>query len=102
MEVLASFLIVIALLTTIHPLRESPEDELIMFVDVPGIQCVQKYEVKPSKQFSEENLVKQEYDYSCGSAALATILNYYLGEQFTEHQVIQGMMQYGDAEMIEQ
>jgi len=101
MEIFAGFLIIIAVFATIHPLKEAPEDELILLADVPGIKYVQKYEVKPALQFKEENIVKQEYDYSCGSAALATILKYYLGEDLTEQQVIQGMMEYGDAEMIE-
>jgi predicted double-glycine peptidase len=50
----------------------------------------------------DENIVKQQYDYSCGSAALATLLNYYLGENFTEEQVIQGLMEYGDIKQLEE
>ena len=50
----------------------------------------------------DENIVKQQFDYSCGSAALATLLNYYLGENFTEEQVIQGLMEYGDIKQLEE
>ena len=47
-----------------------------------------------------KNLVRQEHDYSCGSAALCTLLNYFLGENLTESQVIYGLMEYGDAQKI--
>jgi len=102
MEVLAGFLIVLALLSTLHPVREVPESELALFMDSPGIHHVLKYDVKPFSAMKDENIVKQQFDYSCGSAALATVLNYYLGENFTEEQVIQGLMEYGDIRQIEE
>ncbi len=102
MEVLASFLIIVAFIATLHPLQGIPDNELTIVTDIPGIELAQKYHVKPFSQFKDENIVKQEYDYSCGSAALATLLNYYLGEDFTEQQVIQGMMRYGNTAQIEQ
>jgi len=102
MEVIASFLIIVAFLTTLHPLREIPDNELTVYTDIPGIELVQKYQVKTFTQFKDENIVKQEYDYSCGSAALATLLNYHLGENLTEQQVIHGMMRYGNSKLIEQ
>lgn len=36
----------------------------------------------------DQNLVKQRFDYSCGAAALATILRYGFGEDVTEDQVL--------------
>lgn len=102
MEVLASFLIIVAFVAAFNPIKAAPDDELIICANVPGIKYSQKFEVKPALQFKEENIVKQEYDYSCGSAALATLLKYYLGENLTEQQVIQGLMEYGDSKMIEQ
>lgn len=55
--------------------------------------------------FTEENfrhIVKQEHDFSCGSAALATLLNFYLNENLSEKQVIRGLMEFGDKEQIRQ
>ncbi len=101
MEVLAAFLIALALLSSLHPIREVPENELRVYPSTPGIQQVLKYEVKPFSVLKDENIVKQQFDYSCGSAALATILKYYLGEDLTEQQVIQGLMEYGDINQIE-
>lgn len=50
------------------------------------------------KQFN--NVVRQTYDYSCGSAALTTILDYYLGRNFQERQVMEGLLQFGETERI--
>jgi predicted double-glycine peptidase len=102
MEIVASFLILIYFLSSMLPLRDSSEYQLLLYDEVPSIELALKYNVKPLSEFKDQNIVKQEYDYSCGSAALATVLNYYLGEEFTEHQVIQGLMTYGDEKLIEQ
>ncbi len=36
----------------------------------------------------DQNIVKQQRDYSCGAAALATICRYYWGDPVTENQVL--------------
>lgn len=46
------------------------------------------------------NVTRQAYDYSCGSAALTTILDYYLGKNFQERQVMEGLLSYGETEKI--
>jgi predicted double-glycine peptidase len=40
------------------------------------------------KQLRDMNVVKQEKDYSCGSAALATVMIYYFGDKTTEEQIL--------------
>jgi uncharacterized protein len=103
MEVLAGFLIIFAFLTTLSPLRDVPESELNVFQHLsPSLSQSQRYDVRPFVQMKDEFIVKQEFDYSCGSAALATLLNSYLGEKLSEQQVIQGMMEYGDSKLIEE
>lgn len=59
---------------------------------------VENVEPLKSKQF--RNVVRQTYDYSCGSAALTTILDYYLGRNFQERQVMEGLLQFGETERI--
>lgn len=44
--------------------------------------------VKTMKDLRDEGLVKQRFDYSCGAAALATILRYGFGEKVTEKQIL--------------
>ncbi len=40
------------------------------------------------QQLKERNVVMQQRDYSCGAAALATVLKYHLGDSVTEDQVL--------------
>ncbi|PAF42014.1 C39 family peptidase [Helicobacter sp. 11S03491-1] len=51
---------------------------------------------KPLKswiEFKNDNLVRQQYDYSCGSASIATILKYYYNDgNITERDVIDGIL----------
>ncbi|MDF1763735.1 MAG: C39 family peptidase [Oleibacter sp.] len=49
-----------------------------------------------------KNVVRQAYDYSCGSAALTTLLNFYLGRNFQERQVMEGLLRFGETERIVQ
>lgn len=40
------------------------------------------------KDLRDQNLVKQRFDFSCGAAALATLLRYGLGDVVTEGQIL--------------
>jgi predicted double-glycine peptidase len=44
--------------------------------------------------------VRQQYDYSCGSAAAATLLTYQYNHRVTEQDVFQEMWEQGDKEKI--
>lgn len=48
------------------------------------------------------NMVRQHTDYSCGAAALATILRYAYHLDVDETTVIQGMMGVSDPEIVQQ
>lgn len=60
----------------------------------------QKEFIEPLSEFRFNNVVRQAYDYSCGSAALTTLLDFYLGRNFQERQVMEGLLQFGDSEKI--
>ena len=54
---------------------------------------------KPVKNWLElknENMIKQEYDYSCGSATLATILKYYYNLEVDEKTILDGVLESKD------
>ena len=59
-----------------------------------------KENIEPLTEFRYNNVVRQAYDYSCGSAALTTLLDFYLGRNFQERQVMEGLLQFGDSEKI--
>ncbi len=44
--------------------------------------------VKSMKDLRDKDLVKQRLDYSCGAAALATILRYGFGDEVTEREIL--------------
>jgi predicted double-glycine peptidase len=45
-------------------------------------------------------VVRQKYDYSCGSAALATLLRYHYGRDVDEAQIFRAMYAHGDQPQI--
>lgn len=45
-------------------------------------------------------MVRQQYDYSCGSAALSTLLTYHYGYKVTEQTIFEEMFAQGDREKI--
>ena len=48
------------------------------------------------------NMVTQETDFSCGAAALATIIKYAYGRDVTEKSVIDGLLKVSDPELVRQ
>lgn len=52
------------------------------------------------KEARFKGTVKQQYDFSCGSAALATLLSHHYGDPVTEQQVFSAMYEQGDQERI--
>ncbi|MBA3612748.1 MAG: C39 family peptidase [Nitrospirales bacterium] len=59
-----------------------------------GVKSIYGYELGPApirhtlKELRDQAVVKQELDYSCGSAALATLLRYYFGDQTSEEELL--------------
>jgi len=47
-----------------------------------------------------ETVVRQQYDFSCGSAALATLLSFHYDDPQSEQRVFLGMWQGGDRALI--
>jgi predicted double-glycine peptidase len=48
------------------------------------------------------SVVRQQYDFSCGSAAVATLLSYHYGRATNEAEVFETMFELGDQERIRQ
>jgi hypothetical protein len=45
------------------------------------------------KAIRNQNIVMQQYDYSCGAAVLATVIRYYWGDQATERQFLETILE---------
>lgn len=52
------------------------------------------------KEIRFRSTLRQQYDFSCGSAALATLLTHHYGQAVTEEQVFQEMFLSGDQNKI--
>ena len=82
--------------------EEQPRD--IVYFEQSGNQYVpafnERTQVEPLSTQKFKNIVRQAYDYSCGSAALTTLLDYYLGRNFQERHVMEGLLEYGETDKI--
>ena len=80
---------------------DRPQEKMELPQAVAGGGTVtQSVEVEPFSKLKFRNIVRQAFDYSCGSAALVTLLNYYLGLDINEQQAMEGMLERGEKEKI--
>lgn len=57
-------------------------------------------QAKSLSEISWETVVPQQYDFSCGSAAVATLLTFHYDRKTTEAEVFEAMIRHGDVEQI--
>ncbi len=57
-------------------------------------------QITPAAVDQFRGIVRQAYDYSCGSAALTTMLNGYVGMQLSEKETMDGLLRYGEYNRI--
>ncbi|MDI6797182.1 MAG: cysteine peptidase family C39 domain-containing protein, partial [Desulfatibacillaceae bacterium] len=100
MHILVGFLIGVAVMTGFYEPREM--DQGIYHVDTLASAPLGggRHTLPSLAEQKFANVVRQAYDYSCGSAALTTLMNHYLGESLTEMHVINGLLRYGDIQRI--
>lgn len=91
--------ILIAFVSGFVPQADIPEKEMNLASQTCPLLRFRE-EITPREAYIFKNITAQEHDYSCGSAALATLLNYGLGENLSEKQVIRGMLKHGNKEQI--
>ncbi len=56
--------------------------------------------VNSMKGLRFQNTIHQQYDFSCGSAALATLLTYHYNHPVTEQEIFREMYERGDREKV--
>lgn len=66
---------------------------------MPGAGLVKKSFLS-MREMRYVNMVPQETDFSCGAAAVATILKHGYGQDITEHRVIEDMMKVSDQALV--
>ena len=76
----------------------------LLAIDLNGIAGGGNYRVS-TKSFAEmkfNTVYKQEFDFSCGSAALASLLTFHYGNAVTEKSVFLEMYEHGDQKKIQE
>lgn len=66
----------------------------------PGVGSRMLLSVWSMHELKVRSVVLQKYDYSCGSAAVATLLTYHYGHPITEEVVFRMMFDHGNQEKI--
>lgn len=102
------FLVLAGSLMTLAMVEEAtvvePIEKGVVVIDqtvAPGpVEIRTDVRVEPLAEQRYRNIVRQAYDYSCGSAALTTVLAYYLGRNLGERQVMEGLLHYGESDRI--
>lgn len=93
------------LLNLIHQFKDiEPQPQGVVHYDIAvddrNYFVTEESIVEPLSMIQHRNIVRQAYDYSCGSAALTTVLQHYLGRNFQERQVMEGLLHYGENDRI--
>jgi predicted double-glycine peptidase len=84
-----------------HEVADRPKDQYeIPQSLVGGGAYASEVTIEPYSELKYKHIVRQAYDFSCGSAALVTILTYHLGLKVTEQQAMEGMLEKGEKEKI--
>lgn len=84
-----------------HEVQDRPQGQFEMpQTMLGGGSYNQAVTMEPFSELKYKHIVRQAFDYSCGSAALVTILNYHLGVMVNEQQAMEGMLDKGEKEKI--
>ncbi len=67
---------------------------------INGVSVVVRPKIKPFYAYKFKNIVKQKLDFSCGSASVATLLNYFLNYPISEEKVVNGLFKVGNVKKI--
>jgi len=84
-----------------HPPLDRPKGQFELQEATVGAGPIsQTVTMEPYEVLKFRHIVHQAYDYSCGSAALVTIMNFDLGMNVKEQDAMEGMMNFGEKEKI--
>jgi len=67
----------------------------------PGVGSRMLLQVWSMRELKVRSVILQKYDYSCGSAAVATLLTYHYGNPISEEIAFRTMFDHGDQQKIQ-
>ncbi len=68
----------------------------------PGVGSRMLLQVWSMRELKVRSVILQKYDYSCGSAAVATLLTYHYDNPISEEVAFRAMFDHGNQEKIQQ
>ena len=71
-------------------------------VTLPGIGGDVRVKVSSFENRRFDSVMRQQYDFSCGSAAVASLLSFHYNDQVTEHDVFVKMLALADEKKVRQ
>ena len=83
-----------------EPLNHPPLEYEINVARMNGGIAPEPVQMYPNQYYKYQHIVHQAFDYSCGSAALTTILEFHLGLNVTEKDAMEGMLEHGEKDKI--
>jgi len=87
-----------------EPLNRPPLEYEINVVRMNGAStgsvAPEPVQIYPNQYYKYLHIVHQSFDYSCGSAALTTVLRFHLGLNVTEQDAMKGMLEHGEQDKI--
>lgn len=79
---------------------EEEKNSVPIFISSKFGTTVIRPKVTSAKTLKSRNVVKQQMDFSCGSAAVGTIFAFYLDDPIPEEMIIKGLFHFGNKENI--
>jgi predicted double-glycine peptidase len=94
-----SCLFLILVLSLLGSPASAPAADVKIYLPPNGMGLYVK-QVQSYREVRMTRVIPQTEDFSCGAAALATLLRYHFGNRLSERQAILGMFEQGDKEQI--
>ena len=95
MRLRSGFLSVAMLTTAVSPIAGANAMEVAGFAGGPFT-----VKVRSIKEARIATTIRQQYDFSCGAAAVATLLTYHYRDPITEQDAFNGMFERGEQQLI--
>ncbi len=96
-----AILIATSISSTIAPIPKALAADIVFGNIIPGAGVIHKNLIS-MRELKYVDMVPQQTDFSCGAAALATILKYAYNQNVTEEHVIEGLLKVSDIDLVRQ
>src|SRR5471032_3053560 len=83
-----------------EPLNHPPLEYEMNVSRMNGGIAPEPVQMYPNQYYKYQHIVHQAFDYSCGSAALTTVLQFHLGLAVSEKDAMEGMLEHGEKDKI--